>query len=191
MPGTRFRALLGLGCFLCVQGLGAREARAADKVKVEGFELLGSVGYGAAVTEIGEDEQNPFGAFIGADFGYTWRFGFRLGLELTYGFAREVTRKSLLPNGIDVNEKVRTASGAVSVGYDVVLSQFRLRGSLDLGAMPVFAAGTATAVVLVAPGVAAFWQHGAFQVGLAPKFIVQTNSDTPGVTAQLKAGARF
>lgn len=180
-------AMLPLGCLGLVELGEIREAHAESRPRVDGFELLGSLGYAAAVSEIGEDEQNPLGAFIGADFGYTWRFGFRLGMELTYGFAHEQTRKALVP----VTEEVRTASAAISVGYDLVLSQFRLRGSLDMGAMPVFFGGSATAIILVAPGVGAFWEHGAFQVGVASKFIVQTNSDTSGISAELKAGARF
>lgn len=83
-------ALLGVGCFLFV-GLGAGRARAASSPKVEGFELLGSVGFGFALEELDRKNQraeakNPYGVLLGLNGGYSWASGLRLGLDVQCGF---------------------------------------------------------------------------------------------------------
>src|SRR5262245_43333286 len=77
------QAAFALGCFVFVQLVGARSARAEGPRKVEGFEVLGTLGYGVAV---GDLEFDPYGVMVGLDLGYTFRFGLRIGTDASYGF---------------------------------------------------------------------------------------------------------
>ena len=116
------RALLGVGCSLFV-GLGAEEARAANSLKVEGFDLLGRVGLGFSSAEpsdgryLSADEKNSY-ILLGVKGGYTWPSGLRLGVDAQCGFNVLICA---------------TLTAGPSVGYDLVFSSFRFRGALDAG----------------------------------------------------------
>jgi hypothetical protein len=114
------RVLLALGCFVFSQLVGARGARADSPRKVEGFEVVGTLGYGFPV---GATTVNPYGVTLGLDLGYTLPFGLRIGADAIYGFGR---------TSEDVTDIVSFAFGG-SAGYDLLLSSFRLRGALDMG----------------------------------------------------------
>jgi hypothetical protein len=166
-------ALLGIGCFLCVQGLGAGEARAAGKAKVEGFELLGGVGYGLALEEpdrkYGQPpNRNPYGVLLGIDGGYSWRSGLRLGFVAQCG-SGEYACSNLL--------------GGASVGYDILFSSFRFRSSLEGGFWYAYAPW-----LYIAPAIALIWQHGSFELGLGSKYLV---APINGVQLMLMSGTRF
>ena len=78
-----------LGCLIFIQLMGARSARAESPRKVEGNELLGTLGYGFLfrdLTTTNDRQVNPFGVTVGADFGYTFPFGLRLGTDASYAF---------------------------------------------------------------------------------------------------------
>ncbi len=193
VSGGSFRAFAVLVC-AALTLLGARSAK-AETPKRAGFDLLGVVGYGVAISGIADNDPNEFGPLVGADFGYTWRSGFRLGVEVTYGFPHEYKRASgALPGVEPVPLKVWTGSAAGSLGYDLLLgaSPLRLRGALDLGATGIFLNVGSVAAILIAPNVAMLWQHGAFEAGLCAKFMTVFNSGAEsGLVGELKAGARF
>src|SRR6188768_1598372 len=89
------RAMFGAGCAVVVQVAGTTRASAAEPAKLEGFDVLGNVGYGIALDSyvdyalIEDTDADPLGFLVGLDFGYTWRFGLRLGATATHGFGRE------------------------------------------------------------------------------------------------------
>jgi hypothetical protein len=168
-----FCALLGIGAFLLVQGLGAGEAQAAGQAKVEGFELLGGFGYGLALEEpdrkYGEPpDRNPYGVLVGIDGGYSWRSGLRLGFSAQCG-SGEFFCSNL--------------TGGASVGYDILFSSFRLRGSLEGGLWYAYAPA-----FYAAPAIALIWQHGNFELGLSSKYHF---APIAGVQLMLMSGARF
>jgi hypothetical protein len=150
------RALLGVGCSLFV-GLGAEEARAANSLKVEGFDLLGSVGLGFSSAEpsdgryLSADEKNSY-ILLGVKGGYTWPSGLRLGVDAQCGFNVLICA---------------TLTAGPSVGYDLVFSSFRFRGALDAGVW--FAYGPAKPYA--APELAFIWQHGGFELGVGPRYV--------------------
>lgn len=191
------RTTLGLGCFLLVQGLRAEDAQAAAKVKVDGFDLLGSVGYGFAFGEVKLDyaepvEVNPYGVLVGADFGYTWRSGFRIGASASYGFGKAIEQTRRAP-GSELEYQITTDTSGItagpSLGYDLLLSSFRLRGTVEGGLHLWYDGGDSAAKsVYVAPGVALIWQHSAFELGLGSKYLFAAPH---GLQFTLMSGARF
>lgn len=168
-----FGALLGIGCFLCVQVLSTAEARAADRAKDERFELLGSVGYGWDLEELDRKygqppDRNPYGVLVGADGGYSWRSGLRLGFTAQCGSGTYFC-SSLIGGG--------------SVGYDVSFSSFRFRSSVEGGFWYAF-----VPYFYAAPAIALIWQHGSFELGLGSKYLI---SPINSAQLMLMSGTRF
>lgn len=174
-------------------------AAAAEKPKVDGFEALASVGYGAATDNYGDAQYvedipaDPFGFMLGVDVGYTFRFGLRLGLTYTHGFGREIeATRTGVGGAVDypVHTHHQSDITGASVGYDWLLAPIRLRASLDgglvwlnttdnAGDMPAF-------TLLLAPGVSALWQLGPLELGVGAKYYAFL-----GFAGSLLAGARF
>jgi hypothetical protein len=170
----------------------------AAEPKVDGFDVLGSVGYGTATdnyTAAGL-EGDPFGFMLGVDAGYTFRFGLRLGLIYTHGFGRDSEGARTGVGGTEnlVNTHHRSDMMGATVGYDWLLDPIRLRASLD-GGVSYFIRTTdsgdlPTAVTLVAaPGFAALWQFGPLELGAGLKCYFQRGG--PGFSGSLMAGARL
>lgn len=61
--------VVALGCFAFIELAGVRSAQAESSRKVEGFELLGKLGYGAVVgdRDFADRESDPFGVLLGVD----------------------------------------------------------------------------------------------------------------------------
>jgi hypothetical protein len=179
------------------QVAGIAGASAAEP-RVDGFDVVGNVGYGTATdnyTAAGL-KGDPFGFMLGVDAGYTFRFGLRLGLFYTHGFGRdsEGTRTGLGGTENPVNTHHRSDMMGATVGYDWLLDPIRLRASLD-GGVSYFirttdAGDLPTAVTLLAaPGFAALWQLGTLELGAGVKCYFQSGG--PGFSGSLMAGARF
>jgi len=115
-----------LGCFVFIQLVGARGAGAESPRKVEGYELLGTLGYGIQFWD-----SDAFGVTVGADFGYTFPFGLRLGTDAGYAFGRTVESTNWKGEVSKTHPSSLTWGG--SIGYDLLLSSFRLRGTADVG----------------------------------------------------------
>lgn len=183
------RAVFALGCFVSVQLMGARDARAESPRKVEGFELVGSLGYTIASRDwtLNEQKIDPFGVLVGLDFGYTFPFGLRLGTDAVYGIGRTI--ESTNWKGEVSTTHSSSFTWGASVGYDVMLpSSFRLRGAADAGLLVFFAEGEAGVGVYVGPKVALIWQYHAFELGLQGRWLVLY----PGaLQVGLMGGARF
>jgi hypothetical protein len=126
------RAALALGCFVSIQFVAARDARAESPRKVQGFEVLGALGYGVSVGGEARDEYEPYGVMVGLDLGYTLPFGLRIGAEASRGFGRRI--EQTLSTGEVVTTEAASIAFSGSVGYDHLLwSSFRLRGAVDAG----------------------------------------------------------
>jgi len=186
-----------LGCLIFIQLVGARSARAESPRKVEGFELLGTLGYGFLfrdLTTTNDRQVNPFGVTVGGDFGYTFPFGLRLGTDAGYAFGRTMDYKRWTGEAITTHASSITWGG--SIGYDAVLSSFRLRGAADLGMFLYDGQGgyIPGASYYIGPKVALIWQYRAFELGLQSKYWV-TSADGEGnngvVQVALMSGARF
>src|SRR5690349_6621167 len=95
------RASLGVGSLVVAQVTGIGLASAAEP-KVDGFDVVGNVGYGTATDDytVARLKGDPFGFMLGVDTGYTFRFRLRLGLTYTHGFGRD-------------SEGTRTGAGGV------------------------------------------------------------------------------
>jgi hypothetical protein len=80
-----------------------------------------------------------------------------------------------------------------SVGYDHLLSSFRLRGAADAGFL-FWYDETGTLVLYIGPKVALIWQYRAFELGLQGRYLLTDDSvaTTPSVVqVGLMGGARF
>ncbi len=110
-------ALLGIGCFLCVQGLGMGESpELRAKRRIEGFELLGGVGYGLALEEPDRKYgQPPNRKPLRRAVGYRWRLQLALGAAPGLRCPVRGLASTLAP----------TSSGVLRWGYDVLFSSFR------------------------------------------------------------------
>lgn len=182
---------------LLVEGIGVRAAHAEpepDKM-APGFELLASVGYGASTSDVGKVELDPFALGLGLDLGYVWRSGFRLGADFGYGFGRSITqtRDGLLTGEQKLTTDVSSATGALSVGYDVPISVFKLRYALDVGAI-VMRSDRADSEwsFLIAPGGALLWQRGILELGLGFEYLIPSSDAVPtGFTGELVGGVKW
>lgn len=177
------QAGVALGCFVFVQLVGARGARAESQRKVAGFELVGTLGYGVAV---GNETFDPFGATVGLDFGYTFFFGLRIGTDASYAFGRRMKYTNWRGETITTDSSSFTWGG--SVGYDLLLSSFRLRGAADGGLLAYYDEGSAAPGIYFGPKVALIWQYRAFELGLQIKYLVTLPE---AVQVGLMSGARF
>ncbi|HEY0464176.1 MAG TPA: hypothetical protein VGC79_08210, partial [Polyangiaceae bacterium] len=169
----------------------ARAARAESPRTVDGFELVGSLGYTIADRDLTHNDKkiDPFGVLLGLDFGYTFPFGLRLGTDASYGFGRTIESTNW-KGEVSTTDTSSFAWGA-SVGYDLMLSSsFRLRGAADAGLLVFFYKdeGEAGVGMYVGPKVALIWQSRAFEVGLQSRWLMFY----PGsLQAGLMGGARF
>ena len=184
------RAVFALGCFVSVQLVGARDARAESPRKVEGFELVGSLGYTIASRDwtLNDQKIDPFGVLVGLDFGYTFPFGLRLGTDAVYGIGRTI--ESTNWKGEVSTTHSSSFTWGASVGYDLMLpSSFRLRGAADAGLLVYFYyKGDAGVGAYVGPKVALIWQYRAFELGLQGRWLMLY----PGaLQVGLMGGARF
>jgi hypothetical protein len=181
------QAVFALGCFVFIQLAGVRDARAESPRKVEGFEVLGTLGYGVAV---GDLEFDPYGVMVGLDLGYTFPFGLRIGTDASYGFGHR--SEQTLSTGRVVTTDASGFIWGGSVGYDLLLSSFRLRGAVDSGLVFFKNEGGVTpgAAYYIGPSLALIWQYRAFELGLQSRYLV-TPDGTGVVQVGLMSGARF
>lgn len=184
-------AVFALGGFVFTQLAGERGARAESPKKVDGFELLGSLGYTIAARgwSVNDKKADPFGVLVGADFGYTFPFGLRLGTDATYGFGRTI--ESTNWQGEVSTTHLSSFVWGASVGYDLMLSSsFRLRGAADVGLLVFFDYDVDDAGVgmYVGPKVALLWQSRTFELGIQSRWLMLY----PGaLQVGLMGGARF
>jgi len=193
---TTCRIVLALGCFAFVQLLGVRRARAESPRKVEGFEILGTLGYGVAVGDLTWDDEEiaPYGVMVGLELGYTLPFGLRIGADAIYGFGRSLEERRPM-GGVVVETDVSSAGFGGSLGYDLLVPLFRLRGAVDAGLLTYHGAGVFRgASWYIGPEVALIWQYRALELGLQSKYWL-TSADGPGNNAVVQVGivggARF
>src|SRR6478609_690496 len=171
---------LALGCLIIVQLVGARSARAESPRKVEGYELLGTLGYGIQFWD-----SDAFGVTVGADFGYTFPFGLRLGTDAGYAFGRTVETTNWMGEVSKSHASSLTWGG--SFGYDLVLSSFRLRGAADVGLIVWMDEGTAAPWIYFGPKVGLTWQYRGIELGVQSRWMMWTGT----VQVGLMAGTRF
>jgi hypothetical protein len=189
-----------LGCFVSIQLVGARGARAESSRKVEGFEALGTLGYGFSDDLVYNDKRyDPYGVMLGLDLGYTFPFGLRIGADASYGFGRRLEQTSSTGE-VDATDATSIALDG-SLGYDLLLSAFRLRGAVDMGAARYWFDGgriegprVPGAAFYIGPKIVLLWQYRAFELGLQSKYWA-TSADGPGnnnvVQVGLISGVRF
>lgn len=192
------QAVFALGCFVFIQLMGVRSARAESPRKLDGFEALGTLGYGAPVGDLTwhyKDEIrefDPYGVMLGLDIGYTLPFGLRIGADATRGFGRK--REQTLSTGEAVVTHADSFAWGGSLGYDLLLSSFRLRGAADMGLVFIDVENRPGGMWYLGPKVALLWQYRALELGLQTKYWV-TSADGPGnngvFQVQLMSGVRF
>ena len=181
------QAVFVLACFVFIQLLGARDARAESGGKVEGFELLGTLGYGIAFRNLtwSNKEFDPYGVTVGGDFGYTWPFGLRLGTDAGYAFGHRLEQRRL--NGEVFTTHASSMTWGGSVGYDLLLSSFRLRGAADVGLLLLLDEGSAAPWIYFGPKIALGWQYRGVELGLQSRWMMWTGA----VQVGLMGGTRF
>jgi len=182
------RALFALGCFVFIQLVGARSARAESPRKVEGYELLGTLGYGYGFWKHSgnnDREVDPFGVTVGGDFGYTFPFGLRLGTDVGYAFG--VKHQYTHWTGEVITTHASSITWGGSIGYDAVLSSFRLRGAADVGLLLVLDQGKVAPWIYCGPKLALTWQFRGVELGLQSRWMAWAGT----VQLGLMAGTRF
>lgn len=178
------RAVFAVACFAFIQLVGVRGAQADSARKVEGFEVLGTLGYGGS----GDLDYNgkkfePYGVTLGLDLGYTLPFGLRIGADASYGFGHKVEQTSSTGEAEATDATNAAVDG--SLGYDLLLSSFRLRGAVDMG-LALYrieggrfeSAHVPGATYYIGPKVALIWQYRTFELGLQTKYWL-TSADGP------------
>ncbi|MEI9941693.1 MAG: hypothetical protein WDO69_31140 [Pseudomonadota bacterium] len=185
------RAVFALGCFVFIQLVGERGARAESPRKVAGFEALGALGYGVSVGA--GDKYEPYGVMVGLDLGYTLPFGLRIGVDASHGFGRRIEQTS--STGEVVTTEAGSSACGGSVGYDHLLwSSFRLRGAIDTGLIGFWTSTDRGPFPGLAwyygPKVALIWQYSVFELGLQSKYWV-TTADHGVFQVGLVSGVRF
>lgn len=183
------------GGLVVTQVAGIASASAAEP-KVDGFDVVGNVGYGTATDDYAAGlTGNPFGFMLGVDAGYTFRFGLRLGVTYTHGFGRD-SEGTRTVEGIEspVQTHHRSDMFGATVGYDWLLDPIRLRASLDGGVINFIRTtdrgDLPTGITLLAaPGFSALWQVGPLELGAGFKYYFQGSG--PAFSGSLMAGARF
>lgn len=187
-------------------GSSSGDLAAAPATGLAGFELLGSVGYGA-ITEVKALEINPYGTALGADLGYTWDLGVRVGVKLTYGLGRAVPQTyEVRGREIELTSDSESLNAVASISYDLRLHWLILRYSLGLGVTWVswdlgdlegtfdgYTAPSGSSVgFLFAPGLALLWPFGHFECGLAFDYLFQAEFHNPsGIVGQLLVGMKL
>jgi hypothetical protein len=189
------RAMFALGCFGSIQLVGARVARAESPRKVAGFEALGTLGYGfPSGMESDGRKFDPYGVMVGLELGYTLPFGLRIGADASRGFGRRLEQTSSTGEVV-VTDGVSFAFGG-SLGYDLLLPSFRLRGAVDMGLALYWFEGADLnlstvpgGAYYIGPKVALLWQHRNFEFGPQFKYWVTTSHSV--VQVGLVGGVRF
>ena len=190
------QVVFALGCFFFIQLVGARGARAESPGKVDGFDAVGTLGYGIAVGDLtwGAREFEPYGVTMGLEVGYTFPFGLRIATDGSYGFGRRI--EETLSTGEVVATDAYSISWGGSLGYDLLLSSFRLRIAADMGLVMYSVEGGVVegtpapgAAYYIGPKVALIWEHRAFEFGLQSKYWATTSAGV--VQVGLMGGARF
>lgn len=175
---------------------------------LEGFDVLASAGWGASTGTIGDLELSPYGATFGADLGYTWSIGFRLGAYFDGALGRAVVqgRDPRIGRDFDFTADTSSYTGGVSVGWDLRLYSLILRYKLGLGVTAmrwdfdgarVSSVGFANAKSPsvgphLAPGVALLWRHHWFEGGVGFDYLAQVEDGTipSGFVSKLLIGVR-
>jgi len=193
----------------CLAAAAAPAAAQGTPPRPAPFELLASVAYGDATTAFRELRIEPYGPLFGAEFGYTWGFGLRLGAHVNYGLGRSVTQRYERGIGREITftNEAQSLSSSASLGYDLPLYFLILRYSInwgitwmrrDFGALPYESLGgysptrgTAAGFQL-APRVALLWPVGRFECGLGLHYVVQFSDGIPsGLLGELLLGTRL
>lgn len=171
-----------------------------------GFELLATIGYGS-VTEVQDIDVRPYALTIGADLGFTWDMGLRLGVGLSYGLGHDIPQTyEVRGRGVDLTAESQSFTGVVSIGYDLWLRFLILRYSLGLGVTwmrwdlgevegPVdgYSAPVGSTVSFVfAPGLKVLWPFKPLEFGLGFDYLMQADADVPsGIVVQALVGIKL
>ena len=176
-----------LGCLIFIQLVGARSARAESPRKVEGFELLGTLGYGFGRWHQNANDNyiDPFGVTVGGDFGYTFPFGLRLGTDASYAFGSKTEYTRWMGEAATTHASSIAWGG--SVGYDLLLSSFRLRGAADVGLLLLLDEGSVAPWMYFGPKSALTWQYRGIELGLQSRYMMMVSCIQVG----LMGGTRF
>ena len=176
-----------LGCLIVVQLVRARSAQAESPPKVEGSELLGMAGYGISLwNRTSDDKQiDPFGVTLGADFGHTFPFGLRLGTDASYAFGR--TKESTRWMGQAVTTHASSFAWGGSIGYDLLLSSFRLRAAAEVGLILFIEDGDVGPWMYFGPRLGGTWQYRGIELGAQGRWMMWVGA----VQVGLLAGKRF
>lgn len=151
---------------------------------------------------------SPYGASVGLDAGYTFRFGFRLGAYFGYSFGRSVTQQTdpLIGAPFEFTADASSVNTGISVGYDVPLHFLLLRYSLGMGVTSMsFDFGSVNPRRVrfddvsnpnvgfhFAPGATLLWPYGLFEAGIGFDYFIQVNTTLPfGFAGKLLAGVRL
>ncbi|HET7541442.1 MAG TPA: hypothetical protein VFK05_16315 [Polyangiaceae bacterium] len=162
------RAVFALGCFVCAQLVGVRGAQADSARKVQGFDVLGTVGYGI---------RGPYATTFGLDLGYTLPFGFRFGADTSYGFGRTLEEKNSRGETVETIYHASFTFGG-SLGWDFLLPSFRLRADLATGLSWYsydshnFEGAAPGVRQYLGPRLVLLWQYHNFEFGLQTKYWV-------------------
>jgi len=177
-----------LGCLIFIQLVGARSARAESPRKVQGYELLGTLGYGYGFWKYSgnnDREVDPFGVTVGGDFGYTFPFGLRLGTDVGYAFG--VKHQYTHWTGEVITTHASSITWGASIGYDLLLSKVTLRGAADVGLILLLDEGTVSPWMYFGPKVGLTWDFHGVELGVQGKWMMLVGA----VQAGVMAGKRF
>jgi hypothetical protein len=175
---------------------------------IGGWQFLASAGFGTSTSDARRLELSPYGATLGLDVGYTFRFGFRLGAYGGYSFGRSIAQSKdpLIGRPIDFVATASSVNGGLSLGWDVPVHLVVLRysigagvtsmkwdfGSVDPGQLGWDGVSNPVLGFHVAPSVALLWPHGLFEGGIGLDYLMQTNYALPnGFIGKLVGGVRL
>jgi len=184
----------------------AQPAAQAPAPAALGIEILASLGWGASTMEVLNLDLAPYGASFGADVGYIWPSGFRLGGYVGYSLGRTVSQiyDPVVGRTLDLDADTSSLSAGISFAFDVPVYSFILRYSLgfggtwmnwDFGAQTPRIARYSESPVdgfHIVPGAALFWRSDLFEAGLGFRYLVQANGAIPsGFLGELLVGVRL
>jgi len=184
----------------------AKPAAEAAAHAAGGIEILASLGWGASTMKVLDLDLAPYGASFGADVGYIWPSGFRLGAYVGYSLGQTVSQiyDPLVGRTLDLDAETSSLSTGISFAFDVPVYSFILRYSLGFGGTwmnwdfgaeaPRIARYSESPVdgFHVVPGAALFWRSDLFEAGLGFRYLVQANGAIPsGFLGELLVGVRL
>jgi hypothetical protein len=187
----------------------AEPSHPAPSLKIAGFDLLATVGYGAATGRVYRLNVEPYGAMFGLETGYTWSLGLRLGAYFQYGLGRTKAQlyEPFLGDSFHTTVEASGFATGISLGYDLKLRFLILRHTLGFGlswmrweftelpkdVLAAYAPGTGSTVGFhLAPGLALFWPIGIFEVGVGFDYFITFEDRTPpGILSKLSLGVRL